>query len=74
MKQEKNFFNLNPEKLEFHSSCSEGLNDFLLQEIQNFNLKVLSYNRGGVFFKGHSENLYKFFFSTRFSSRISFTL
>lgn len=74
MNIERNLFNFQLEKLEFHSSCVEGLSDFLLQEIQDFGLKVLNYNRGGVFFRGNKENLYKFFLSTRFSSRISFTL
>ncbi len=68
----KGQFSFNPEDLEFHSSCASGLHEFLLKEVSSFNLKVLSYNRGGVHFKGLKENLYNFFLSTRFSSRISF--
>lgn len=74
MKSNFKFINIEPEKLEFHSSCSEGLSEFLLEEIQSFSLKVLSFNRGGVFYCGSRENLYQFLLCTRFSSRVAFTL
>jgi 23S rRNA G2445 N2-methylase RlmL len=63
---------LNPEKLEFHAACPDGLIQFLQEEADSFRLKVLSSNRGGIHFKGREENLYNFFLSTRFSSRIGF--
>ncbi len=68
------FITIDPEKLEFHSSCSEGLDEFLLEEIKNSSLQILSFNRGGVFYCGKRADIYKFLLSTRFSSRISFTL
>ena len=74
MNIKKTFFQFDLENLEFHASCSEGLSSFLIEEAQDFSLKVLSSNRGGIFFQGKKENLLRFFLSTRFSSRISFTL
>ncbi len=64
----------NPEALEFHASCAEGLHEFLLTEINSFGLRILSSNRGGVFFRGNKSSLQKFLLSTRFSSRVSFSL
>ena len=74
MNTNSKFISIDPEKLEFHSSCPEGLNDFLLQEIKDSNLKIISENRGGVFYAGKRKDLYRFFLSSRFSSRITFTL
>ena len=68
------FITIDADKLEFHSSCSEGLDEFLLDEVKNSGLKIISSNRGGVFYHGNKSLLYNFFLSTRFSSRIAFTL
>jgi 23S rRNA G2445 N2-methylase RlmL len=64
----------NPEELEFHASCGEGLIDFLLEELKQYNLKVQSSNRGGVFFIGNKNQLQNFILNTRFSSRIGFSI
>lgn len=68
------FINIVPEKLEFHASCSEGLDEFLLEEAKKFQLSLNSKNRGGIFFSGKRQNLFRFFLSSRFASRITFTL
>ncbi len=69
---EKKPFILDPEKLEFHSSCAEGLHSFLTDEVKSYKLEILSSNRGGVHFRGRLNQLQRFFLETRFSSRISF--
>ncbi|MBE7411717.1 MAG: N-6 DNA methylase [Leptospiraceae bacterium] len=65
---------IDPEKFQYHSSVAEGLHDFLEREITSHSLKIISKNRGGVFFTGKKENLKNFFLSTRFSSKISFEI
>ncbi|MBK8394265.1 MAG: N-6 DNA methylase [Leptospiraceae bacterium] len=64
----------NPEVLEYHASCAEGLHEFLVEEVTNAGLKITSSNRGGVFFRGKNANIQKFLLSTRFSSRVSFSI
>ena len=64
----------NPEELEFHASCGEGMIDFLSEEIKQYNLKIQSSNRGGVFFIGNRYQLQNFILNTRFSSRIGFSI
>lgn len=64
----------NPEVLEYHASCAEGLHEFLEQEVKDSGLRLTSANRGGVFFKGKKENIQKFLLTTRFSSRVSFSI
>lgn len=64
----------NPEALEYHASCAEGLHEFLESEIKSYGLRIMSVNRGGVFFKGRKADIQKFLLSTRFSSRVSFSL
>lgn len=64
----------NPEEVEFHSSCAEGLHEFLEAEVKAHGLTILASNRGGVFFRGRKEKLQKFLFSTRFSSRVAFSI
>ena len=63
-----------PENLEYHASCADGLDEFLNEEALSFKLKVLAKNRGGIFFTGKKDSLRNFFLSTRFSSRISFSI
>ncbi|HNO26558.1 MAG TPA: THUMP domain-containing protein, partial [Leptospiraceae bacterium] len=63
-----------PENLEYHASCADGLDEFLNEEALSFRLKVHAKNRGGIFFTGKKENLKNFFLSTRFSSRVSFSI
>jgi 23S rRNA G2445 N2-methylase RlmL len=65
-------FFTNPESLEFHASCTNGLHDLLLDEADSFNLQIISSNRGGLHFKGKKNELLNFILSSRFSSRISF--
>ncbi len=62
-------------KLEFHASCGEGLDVFLQHEVKSFGLKIISSNRGGVYFETRdSSKLSNFLLNTRFSSRVSFSL
>jgi 23S rRNA G2445 N2-methylase RlmL len=58
----------------FHSSCIDGLDQFLHDEIESYQLNIVTSNRGGTFFKGSKKNLFEFFSKTRFSSRISMIL
>ncbi|MCE9500507.1 MAG: N-6 DNA methylase [Leptospira sp.] len=60
--------------LEFHASCAEGLQEFLSREIKSYGLKILSENRGGVFFEGKAESVEQFILNSRFSSKISYNL
>lgn len=64
----------NPEELEYHASCAEGLHEFLESEIRNAGLKITSANRGGVFFRGKKTSIQLFLLTTRFSSRVSFSI
>ncbi|MBP9884935.1 MAG: N-6 DNA methylase [Leptospiraceae bacterium] len=74
IKESTNKAIFNPEALEFHASCAEGLHEFLEQEVKDLGLKLTSANRGGVFFKGKKESVQKFLLTTRFSSRVSFSI
>lgn len=60
--------------MEYHASCAEGLHEFLESEIRSAGLKITSANRGGVFFKGKKTSIQLFLLSTRFSSRVSFSI
>ena len=61
-------------QLEFHASCSEGLDEFLVEEISKYSLKIIAKNRGGVHFSGPTSEILKFILRTRFSSRVAVTL
>ncbi|PKA03753.1 RNA methyltransferase, partial [Leptospira ellisii] len=41
-----------PDSFEYHASCPDGLSGLLREEILEFGLKILSENRGGIFFQG----------------------
>lgn len=64
----------NPEVLEYHASCAEGLHEFLEEEVKNSGLRLISSNRGGVFFRGKKGAIQNFLLTTRFSSRVSFSI
>lgn len=65
----------NPSELEFHASCQEGLDQFLYEEIKSFGLKIISSNRGGIYFEtNRPSKLSNFILNTRFSSRVSFSI
>ncbi|EMG01829.1 hypothetical protein LEP1GSC123_0315 [Leptospira borgpetersenii str. 200701203] len=40
-----------PDSFEYHASCPDGLSGLLKEEILEAGLKIISENRGGVFFK-----------------------
>jgi 23S rRNA G2445 N2-methylase RlmL len=73
-RSEPNPLEVDPEKIEFHASCGEGLVDLLESEAKHFSLKITSKNRGGIFFTGNRAKLFSFFLSTEIASRIGFAI
>jgi 23S rRNA G2445 N2-methylase RlmL len=67
--------NHNPkETITYYASCSNGLLDLLLDEVEQKRLTILSSNRNGVYFTGNKEDVSEFLLSTRISSRVSILL
>ncbi|AXR60957.1 THUMP domain-containing class I SAM-dependent RNA methyltransferase [Leptospira mayottensis] len=63
-----------PDSFEYHASCPDGLSGLLREEILEAGLKIISENRGGVFFQGLAHTLKEFALSTGISSGISISL
>lgn len=63
-----------PDSFEYHASCPDGLSGLLREEILEFGLKILSENRGGIFFQGSAKALREFILSTGIASGISVSL
>lgn len=63
-----------PDSFEYHASCPDGLSGLLKEEILEAGLKIISENRGGVFFQGSASALKEFALSTGISSGISISL
>lgn len=40
-----------PDSFEYHASCPDGLSGLLREEVIEAGLKIISENRGGIFFK-----------------------
>ncbi|MCP5501440.1 MAG: N-6 DNA methylase [Leptospiraceae bacterium] len=62
------------ESLIFHASASEGLQEFLEEELKENSCRILDKNRGGCYFKAKRDSIIEFSLKTRFTSRISVLL
>lgn len=63
-----------PDSFEYHASCPDGLSGLLREEVLEAGLKIISENRGGIFFQGPARSLKEFILSTGVASGISISL